>query len=228
VGECPTTIFASETRKSFRFIRSGKSEQLLNLVRETMGKRLVRLPEGKRLARAQIGFEWRPTEVRDPDDDTVVEMIDEPWPYPSERMYPTPEYAGAGRVNPKGIPCLYLSFEKETAVYEIRPWLNAVVSLGLFETTRELSIVDCARKSSLTELLWTMRCWECVEDEEPTPKDEELEEIVWGEINSALSQPVQKSDDPINYIPTQILCELFKVNGADGIAYKSSVRKGGH
>ena len=77
------SAFASETRKSFRFIRSGKSEQLLNLVRDTMGKRSVRLPEGKRLARAQIGYEWRPTEVRDPED-TVVDIVDEPWPYPSE------------------------------------------------------------------------------------------------------------------------------------------------
>ena len=48
------SAFASDTRKSLRFIRSNKSEQLLKLVRETMGKRLARLPEKKRLARAQI------------------------------------------------------------------------------------------------------------------------------------------------------------------------------
>ena len=88
--------------------------------------------------------------------------------------------------------------------------------------------MDCTRESSLTELGWLLRSLSCEENEVLELTGEHLEEIVWGEINNALSEPVERSDDPINYIPTQILSELFKVNGADGIAYKSSVRKGGH
>ena len=41
------------------------------------------------------------------------------------------------------------------------------------------------------------------------------------EIDQAFSKPVTSLDDTADYAPTQIIAELFKNNGCDGIAYKS-------
>jgi hypothetical protein len=62
----------------------------------------------------------------------------------------------------------------------------------------------------------------------PNPHQNNSKKSSGGEINQALAMPIRRDDDPLSYIPTQILSELFKISGADGIAYKSSVRNGGH
>ena len=56
---------------------------------------------------------------------------------------------------------------------------------------------------------------------------EEIEKVVWSRINSAFSEPVERSDESLDYVPTQIIAETFKLNGFDGIAYKSSYGENG-
>ena len=46
-------------------------------------------------------------------------------------MKPLERIALEGRTNPKGIPYLYLSSKKETAMSEVRPWIGGYISLGL-------------------------------------------------------------------------------------------------
>ena len=55
---------------------------------------------------------------------------------------------------------------------------------------------------------------------------DEIDGWVWNDIGRAFSEPVTVDDDPIAYLPTQILAELFKRHGADGILYRSSVGEG--
>ncbi|WP_326492288.1 RES family NAD+ phosphorylase [Rhizobium leguminosarum] len=50
---------------------------------------------------------------------------------------------------------------------------------------------------------------------------EEKERAVWISIDNAFSQPVTRSDDMADYVPTQILAEVFKNAGYDAIGYKS-------
>jgi len=38
--------------------------------------------------------------------------------------------------------------------------------------------------------------------------------------------PVSLTDQKAEYVPTQVIAELFKNNGADGIMYRSAVGKG--
>src|SRR5262249_39603654 len=64
-----------------------------------------------------------------------------------------------------------------------------------------------------------------IEPESLTP--EEIEKTVWSDINGAFSKPVERGDNSIEYVPTQILAEAFKRNGFDGIAYKSSYGEDG-
>jgi RES domain len=47
------------------------------------------------------------------------------------------------------------------------------------------------------------------------------EEGFWCAIDAAFAKPVGREDDVSDYVPTQILAELFKANGYDGVRYKS-------
>ena len=58
------------------------------------------------------------------------------------------------------------------------------------------------------------------------PSAEEREESVWTHIDRAFARPVSRSDNIVDYVPTQIIAELFKVNHFDGVAYRSSLGKG--
>ncbi len=58
------------------------------------------------------------------------------------------------------------------------------------------------------------------------PPPEKREEIVWRDIDRAFSTPLTMTDNSSEYIPTQILAELFKSAGYDGIGYRSSLGPG--
>ena len=123
---------------------------------------------------------------------------------PMERMKPLKDRAVEGRANPKGIPYLYLATNRETALAEVRPWIGSLISVGAFEILRELRIVNCSSDDH-----------NIIYREEPPP--EEREKAVWVSIDRAFSRPVDPSDDVAAYVPTQILAELFKAEGYDGI-----------
>ena len=57
-------------------------------------------------------------------------------------------------------------------------------------------------------------------------KPHEKETKVWEDIDKAFSKPVSPNDEVADYVPTQIIAELFKNNGYDGIAYKSAFGAG--
>nr|WP_255548061.1 RES family NAD+ phosphorylase [Erythrobacter ani] len=132
-------------------------------------------------------------------------------------MLPDASKVGEGRINPRGIACLYLATKMETAALESRPLIGSYVSIAHFRTERELRIVDCSEKlvGNLERIF--KRTW--------TP--EEIEKQVWTDINNAFSAPVERSDDVLTYVPTQIIAEAFKAQGFDGVAYKSGYGEDG-
>jgi hypothetical protein len=134
-------------------------------------------------------------------------------------MKPLPEKATDGRANPRGIPCLYLASQKETATLEVRPLIGSYVSVGQFEVLRDIRVVDCSRDKpfGLLNIIYG-KPW--------TPED--VEKTVWSDINKAFSEPVERGDSSIDYVPTQVLAEVFKRHGFDGVAYKSSYGEKGY
>lgn len=98
---------------------------------------------------------------------------------------------------------------------EVRPWLGAVISLGIFKIIKKLSVIDCSVNISDTKKVYL---------ENPTP--EIREKAVWRDINQAFSKPVDNNEDRSEYVPTQILAELFRDIGFNGIAYKSLLGEG--
>ena len=57
---------------------------------------------------------------------------------------------------------------------------------------------------------------------------EEIEKTVWSNIDSAFAAPIARDDDIAAYAGTQIIAELIKSMGYDGVAYRSNFGKDGH
>ena len=57
------------------------------------------------------------------------------------------------------------------------------------------------------------------------PLPDEFEAIVWAAIDAAFSEPVAGTDDVADYAPTQVLAELFRSEGYDGVSCKSAFGK---
>ena len=198
--------FAYRTRRQTRFIRTPEDQSFLRQVLQTSKSRVKELPKNTPLWRAQLGHTWRP-------EPGVGEV---PAAHRPERMKPIEGCAAEGRANPKGIPVLYLATRQETAMSEVRPWLGSFVSCAQFRTTRPLRVVDFSVYQGRVVFYF---------DE---PDDSEKEKAVWAQIGQAFSEPTTPSDGTADYVPTQVIAELFKTNGCDGIAYKSAFGDDGY
>lgn len=194
--------FEREVKKNRRYIRTREAEHFLSSIRRTCDEKLSNISQGRQFWRAQAGHRWRNFDESD-------QKI--PTAYASERMVPLTDRAMEGRANSKGIPVLYLCSNKEAAMSEIRPWLGSMISLSSFQTTRDLRVINCvSRRKTERHFLF-----------EELSKDE-IDENVWSEIDRAFTKPVTRSDDTGEYVATQILTELFRDAGYDGIAYRSA------
>lgn len=116
---------------------------------------------------------------------------------------PPPEFAIAGRANPKGISYTYLCEDELTPIYEVRPTINQIVSIAKFKTTKKLKIYDLsAYKTDENEIL-----------------------PLFETISKKFSLPY--NGKPEEYIPTQYITELIRTMGFDGIKFNSSLKENG-
>lgn len=191
--------FSHEILGRRRYLRSTRSEVFLETVRETTGKRV---------------FSVDPTEVfwraiGEVEQIEIADSLPRFAPCGLIRTMPLAAKAHEGRVNPKGIPCLYVATQPSTAVGEVRPALGKRVTLACVVPTRALKLVNCGSEKASPAY-----------SEEPST--ELREAAVWAHISTAFSEPVERADDHADYAPTQVLAELFKEMGLDGIAYRSA------
>lgn len=140
-------------------------------------------------------------------------------PFLAEDMgAPPKERASHGRANPAGIPYLYVASDRETAVAEVRPHTGERVCLAEFSVPNTVKLVDLRRpRKSVSPFLLG---------------DEEKIGAMRGDIGflerlgEELTRPVVPSAAPIDYVPSQFLCEFIKKSGYDGVVYRSSVGVG--
>jgi len=166
------------------------------------------------LFRAQRGYSWRTENQGQADEEFEI-----PNAYGPERMRPNAQFVGDGRLNPRGIPCLYLASTMETAMAEVRPWVGSYISLAQFKVMRDLVVVDCTKDKRM------FPNWLLNQNEQEIPA-EKREQTAWGDIAHALSRPVTPDELVTEYVPTQILAEAFRAHGYDGIVYKSLLGDG--
>ncbi|MGC1185779.1 MAG: RES family NAD+ phosphorylase [Candidatus Acidiferrales bacterium] len=200
--------FAELIATQRRFTRNEEQAEFLGVVLATSAKRQEVIPAGSHLWRAQLGQSWITVGHGDDASD------EQPAPLEPERMKPLVDRAREGRANPKGIPYLYTATQEQTAVAEVRPWIGSVVSVGAFELTRDLRVVNAVSDDRRI----------MVYSAEPSP--EERERRVWRDIDRAFTRPVTSGDDTADYVPTQVLAEFFRESGLDGVAYGSSLGPG--
>jgi hypothetical protein len=201
--------FAHSVKAEIRFVRTSRQEKFLPYVIATSPPRIAKLPQGSELWRAQLGHDWC---------ERIVDG-DKPIPvrcgYKPERMKPRPKKASDGRTNPKGIPSLYLGTRAEAPILEVRPLIGSYNLVARFRLSIDIEIIDC----TTDHFHWLDLTRGKISRKKRT---EEKEKLVWGDVNRAFSQPSQRGDESVDYVPTQILAETFKSKGFDGIAYKSS------
>ncbi len=132
----------------------------------------------------------------------------------SEMGKPPADKATAGRANPQGIPYLYLSRDKTTALHESRVTHLDFVTIGAFELSEAAEIIklralkiESPFEEELFEKLLYHPFLECLEND--------------------LAKPLRRFESDLNYLPTQYICEFVKKLGYDGIEYGSAMKEGG-
>lgn len=177
-------------------------DELLTYVKE---RRTVTLEKGKTFYRARDhGFEL---------------AKGRPEPFPADQMGtpPAKDCSGrpnpAGRLNPDGIPYLYLASDADTARAEMRPSRGAWLSVARFPLVRDVRVADLRRRE--------------VSDSEYSKwsKSEKREELRCGMVGFLFSRPHHPADT-LGYIPSQYLAEALKNGEYDGVMYDSSLGSG--
>jgi hypothetical protein len=140
--------------------------------------------------------------------------------YPTNEMGPPPKgKAKAGRINPEGISCLYLSDTLETAVYEIRAGIKDKACVADFTLINEALIVDLTNIDAISPFTW-FNFESAIEDLAGNIHHLKT-------ISDEISKPLCKSDKALDYLPIQYICDFIKSENFDGIKYKSTLCKGG-
>lgn len=139
--------------------------------------------------------------------------MDEPH-FASKKMGTPPTHeATHGRLNPVGIPYLYLANDIDTAVSEVRPWIGCDMTVAEFALDQDISVINFSNKV-FTNI--------------PTEDDYEAAETTWRElITYMFSMPFDPRDDTA-YMATQYITERIKKEGFDGILYDSALNADGY
>ena len=122
----------------------------------------------------------------------------------------------AGRANPKGISYLYLGSDNDTAIAEIRPSFNELITVAKFICSKDIKLIDLRDMEieSPFKLGFYLKIF--------------LVNLVFLRLlGIELTRPISPTDSELEYLPSQYICEFIKLKKYDGILYHSSVSKSG-
>ncbi|WP_051000049.1 RES family NAD+ phosphorylase [Sinorhizobium fredii] len=200
--------FARRVRYQRRYVWDEHVKAFIATVLATLKARDVPLKRGVVLFRAQRGIDYISFRKNEPE---------QPSGYSAARMKPRPNRSTEGRANAAGVSVLYLGTTEQTVISEVRPWIGAEISVAQFKLKRRLRALDLSRGHGQSSMGMILN--HILTGKPLTP--EQREKAVWIDIDNAFSEPVTRSDDAAEYVPTQILTEVFRNAGYDAIVYKS-------
>lgn len=201
------TTFAINVRRKRRYVWDPEVSAFLDTLLATVRNRDMKLNKGSIFFRAQAGIDENEHEGE------LVVLA-----HKAERMKPQSERAMEGRANPAGIPVLYLATTVQTAISEVRPWIGSKLSVAQFELSKDLKAINLS--VGYGESIYDHLTFAQLLGNEAT-EPEEKEKAVWTAVDNAFSRPITLSDNVTDYVPTQILAELFCDNGYDALIYRS-------
>lgn len=140
-----------------------------------------------------------------------------PSPLPPEVMGKPPAHlATPGRANSLGIPHFYAAFDRDTSIIESRALQHNYVSVAVFKTTKDIECLNLATLKSENPFkieqggIERLASWKYLR-----------------RLGTELSKPIRGTDNKIDYVPTQYLCDFVKSLGITGIRYGSSLNPRG-
>ena len=202
--------YARWVKEERRYVWTKGVGAFLETVRRTSAARERLIAEEQPFYRAQVGV------IREKNllaDDTTGGAV----PFDAARMKPLPDRAKEGRANPARIPVLYMACDVDTAISEMRAGQGESISVAEFRVSTDLRALDLRMPEGGSL---------------PRPTKEALndrefkEEMVWRQIDSAFSRTVRNTDETAEYVPTQILAELFRDGGFQALLYGSQFGSG--
>lgn len=129
---------------------------------------------------------------------------------------PPKEKATDGRANSRGIPCLYLANNEETASKEIRASLHDKLTIGKFVPNRDLKIINLMDIDKISPFGMT------------NPQFLHVNKLHLKRIGKELSKTLRSNSSNLEYLPTQYISDFIKSLGYDGIKYKSTLNPEGY
>lgn len=136
---------------------------------------------------------------------------------------PPCEKASDGRANAKGISRLYLAYDQDTTLHEIRAAEFDYVTIGTFQAKQSLRIVDLKKISEISPFLPESDCTSLVINRDNLQK-----------IGLEISKTMRRGDSPLDYIPTQYISDfIMSIEDEDGnpvfdgVEYQSAMATGG-
>jgi len=123
---------------------------------------------------------------------------------------PPPPLASAGRLNRVGVSFLYLASDQSTAAAEIRPHPGHLVSLASFRAVKEIRIADFGALD--------------IADFSASDARLDIFHLGWT-ISKEISLPIVP-EDRHKYSVTQLLADILRKQGYEGIRFPSSVAPG--
>lgn len=138
--------------------------------------------------------------------------------FETQQMFGPPHgYRRAGRINPEEIGVLYLSADKKTVLYETRANVYDFVTIGKFKANKTLKIANLSGFSNISPFVY----------DDTMIEQFAINRNVFNDISQEIAKPIRRNDSPLEYLPTQFISEFIKSQGYDGVAYESTINKGG-
>ena len=125
-----------------------------------------------------------------------------------------PDRPRANRMNAVGIRAFYGALQEQIAIAEVQPPIGTHVVIGAFTPTRPLTVLDLGAFGDVFEYFDLFQPGFTTASERLT---------FFRILEQEISLPIQSTDEPLEYIPTQVMAEyVHNVLRLDGIAYRSS------
>lgn len=131
--------------------------------------------------------------------------------------------AKEGRANSTGISRLYLADSAETCIHEIRAGAFDVITIGKFKLQENISVVDLKQINRFSPFNGEFDFLEYL-----------LNKPILQKIDEEMGRAVRSSDNHLDYIPTQYLCDFIKTLDCEqgkkysGVEYTSTLNSLGY